>query len=381
MSAMGYLAASILPRTASAGSAVALPILAVQQLDNVGIGGVLVAASLGPSVLAAPAAGAALDRARRPGILVAAAGLLTAAALAVTAFLGQVPLPLIVVSLALAGAASPFYMGGLSSFVSGSIPDVRRAFAYDSLSYNFSAVAGPAFVAVMATFLPAAVAVGALSTAAVVGALIVGGIGLKPHRATGVPPWHAIKAGLHRIFRHRPLAVVTASSTLTQFGQGGLAIAAVALSIERTGAPGEGAVIVTAFAIGSLVGALIETVRPSRRPPHRVMMVGFFVTGLFTAAAALNLGIIWTVLAIGASGVFTAASAAAMLTLRSRLSPPHLRSQIFTVGAGLRTSASAAGAGLAASATGLGGAVAVAVIGIIWILSAAAIRTYPKETS
>lgn len=277
-------------------------------------------------------------------MLVAAASLLTATALAVTAFLGQASLPMIVVFLALADAASPFYMGGLSSFVSCSIPDVRRAFAHDSLSYNFSAVAGPAFVAVMATFLPAA-AVGALATAAVMGALIVSGIGLKPHRATGISPWHAIKAGLHSIFRHRPLAVVTASSTLTQLGQGGLAIAAVALSIERTGTPDEGAVIVTAFAIGSLLGALIETIRPSRRPPHKVMMVGFFVTGLFTAAATLNLSIIWTVLAIGTSGVFTAASA-----------------------------------GLAASTTGSGGAVAVAVIGIIWILSAAALGTYPKET-
>jgi hypothetical protein len=71
------------------------------------------------------------------------------------------------------------------------------------------------------------------------------------------------------LFRHRPVAVVTASSTLTQLGQGGLAIAAVALSIERTGTPGEGAVMVTAFAIGSLLGALIETIRPSWLPPHK----------------------------------------------------------------------------------------------------------------
>ncbi|HKS01912.1 MAG TPA: hypothetical protein VJS86_09560, partial [Arthrobacter sp.] len=61
-----------------AGSAVAIPILAVQQLNDVGIGGALVAVSLGPSVLAAPLAGAALDRARRPALLVAVSGALTA---------------------------------------------------------------------------------------------------------------------------------------------------------------------------------------------------------------------------------------------------------------------------------------------------------------
>ncbi|MDQ0616299.1 hypothetical protein [Arthrobacter globiformis] len=94
MSAPGYLAASIPPRMAMAGSAVAIPILAVQQMNDVGIGGALVAVSLGPSVFAAPLVGAALDRARRPALLVAASG-----------------------------AASPFYMGGLSSFVADVIPD------------------------------------------------------------------------------------------------------------------------------------------------------------------------------------------------------------------------------------------------------------------
>lgn len=143
MGALGYLAASVPPRMASAGSAVALPILAVQQIHDVAMGGALVAASLGPSVIAAPLAGAALDRARRPGLLVAAAGMLTAVAFGLTAFLGKVPLPVAFASLAVAGAVSPFYMGGLSSFVLGAIPDVRRAFAYDALSYNVSAVAGP----------------------------------------------------------------------------------------------------------------------------------------------------------------------------------------------------------------------------------------------
>lgn len=62
MGALRYLAASVPPGMASAGSAVALPILAVQQIHDVAMGGALVAASLGPSVIAAPLAGATLDR-------------------------------------------------------------------------------------------------------------------------------------------------------------------------------------------------------------------------------------------------------------------------------------------------------------------------------
>jgi hypothetical protein len=364
---------------AMAGSAVAIPILAVQQLNDVGIGGVLVAVSLGPSVLAAPLAGAALDRARRPALLVAASGVLTAFAFAATAFLGQLPLPFVFACLAVAGAASPFYMGGLSSFVADVIPDGRRAFAFDALSYNVSAVAGPAFVAILAVFLPAPAALAVLSATAAAGAVSVAVIGLKPHSAPGVSPWEAVTAGLHRIFSHRPLAVVTAASTLTQLGQGGLAIAAVALSIERIGSPGDGALVVTSFAVGSLLGALCETVRPTRARPQAVMMAGFLATGLLTVGAAVDMGTAWTVVAIGLSGVFTASTAAAMLFLRNHLSPPHLRSQIFTVGAGFRASASAGGAALAASATGFGGALSLAVVGAVWLVSAALMAAYPRS--
>lgn len=380
MGALSYLAASAPLRMASAGAAVALPVLAAEQLGDVAVGGLLVAASLGPSVLAAPLVGVALDRARRPGALVAASGLLTAVALAVTAFIGQVPLPAVCTVLVAAGTVSPFYMGGLSSFVAGSssMPDVRRAFAYDALSYNISAVAGPALVAVIATFLPARTALWVLAAAASLGSVAVCTLGLKARSGDSGSPWQAIKAGLHRISNHPPLAVVTASSTLTQLGQGGLAIAGVALSLERAGSASSGAAVMTSFAIGSLVGALFETARPTRQRPHVVMMACFLATGLLTVAASFDVGTTWTTIVIGLSGIFTAPSAAAMLFLRNRHSPPVLKSQIFTVTAGLRATASAAGAAVAASAAGLGGAVTVAAVGLIWIVSAALMVAYPN---
>jgi hypothetical protein len=381
MGAPGYLAASVPLRMASAGAVVALPILAVEQLGDVAVGGLLVAASLGPSVLAAPLVGIALDRARRPGVLVAAAGMLTAVAFSVAAFIGQIPLPVAFGFLVVAGVVSPFYMGGLSSFVAGAIPDGRRAFAYDALSYNVSAVAGPAVVAIIAAFLPAAAALWVLAAAAGAGSVAVRAVRLSPHLRAEGSPWEAIKSGLGRIFSHRPLAVVTASSTLTQLGQGGLAIAAVALSIERSGSPGQGAAVVTSFAVGSLLGALYETVRPTRRRPQTVMMAGFLATGLLTVAAAFELGPTWTLVAIALAGVFTAPTAAAMLFLRNRHSPPQLKSQIFTVTAGFRASASAGGAALAASASGFGGAATIGALGVIWIVSALLMAAYPSPTS
>lgn len=380
MGAMGYLAASVPPRLASAGSVVALPILAVEQLDDVAVGGLLVAASLGPSVLAAPLVGGILDSSPRPGRWIAAAGLLTATALSAAAFLGTLPLPVVFVFLLLAGAVSPFYMGGFSSFVAGAIPDSRRAFACDALSYNVGAVGGPAVVALISAFLPAQAALLVLALMAALCPVSLRAVGLQPHARAGVSLWRAIRDGLQRIFNHRPLAVVTFSSTFTQLGQGGLAIAAVALSIDRVGSPSEGAAVVTAFAVGSLAGALLETARPARGRPHLVMMGGFLATGLLTMVAAIDLGTVWTVAAIGLSGLFTASTSAAMLFLRNRHSPAHLKSQIFTVSAGFRASASAAGAALAGAATGLGGAVTVAAVGVIWVVSAALMGAYPRQS-
>jgi len=62
-----YLTAATPPRLAVGGITVAIPVLAVEQLGDVAIGGLLVAAALGPSILAAPVVGAVLDRTRRPG--------------------------------------------------------------------------------------------------------------------------------------------------------------------------------------------------------------------------------------------------------------------------------------------------------------------------
>jgi MFS family permease len=380
MGEFAYLAASVPARMANFGAAVALPILAIQQFNDVTVGGLLVAATLGPSVLAAPLAGVILDRVRRPGSVIAGAGLITATALTTASLIGPIPLPVVLPALVAAGVATPFYMGGLSSFVVGVLPDVRKAFAYDALSYNASAVAGPAVVAIVASFLPAHVSLLVLAGAAVLGSVCVQAIGLRPHARARSSPFEAIKAGLQRISGHRPLAVVTASYALSQLGQGALAVAAVALSLERAGSPSEGAALVTSFALGSLLGAIFEIVRPTRHRPHFVMMASFLATGLLTLAATLDIGTGWTSIAIGLAGIFTAPATAAMLFLRNRHSPAHLRSQIFTVSAGLGGTASAAGVALAASSSGFaGGTVSVVAIGLVWIASATLMIAYQER--
>lgn len=379
MGVAAYLTAATPPRLAVGGIIVAIPVLAVEQLGDVALGGLLAAAALGPSIVTAPIVGATLDRSRRPGALFAGAGLIVAAAFSLAAFLGPVPAWVVAIALVVAGAVTPFLMGGLSSFVTEGIADERRAYAIDALAYNLGAVAGPAAVA-------AATALGSarLATLLMAGSALIGVVGTIPLRLRPVASepdgsmLSTMVAGFRHIATHRPLVVITASGTVSQLGSGGLAIAAVALSLERTGDAGAGALIVTAFAVGGLIGALWASARQSDRRPEVVMGVGFAATGIFTVVAALDLGFVWTLAAIGASGLFTASSAAAMLLIRKQQSPPALRAQVFTVGAGLRAAAAAAGAAVAGISAGLGAATLIVAIGAIWIVSGAMLLAYPK---
>jgi MFS family permease len=379
VSAARYLAASIPLRVASAGSSVVLPILAVQRLHDVAIGGGLVAASLAPSVIVAPLVGVALDRARHPRRLIAASGLITAGAFALSAFLGTVPLWTIVVALIISGAASPFFLGGLSSFVTDGFVDERRAYAADALSYNVGGVAGPGLAAIVVSLGAAGAGAFILAGASLIGAVAVLGVRMVPRPRTEHGALAAILAGSRHLLTHRPLAAVTLSGTLAQLGAGALPICAVALELQRSGTPERGAWIVTAFAIGSLVGSLIAAGRPPRRwRTETVMLVGFAGTGLLTVIAAADLGLPWTIAAIALSGVCTGPSTAAMLLLRKQQSPSIVRSQVFTVGSGLRTTAAAVGAAIAGLAAGWDAGTLIAVIGLVWVVSALVMLGYPR---
>lgn len=381
MSATGYLAVSTPLRLSVGGTTVALPILAVEALNDVAIGGLLSAACLAPSILAAPFVGAILDRTRHPRVLIALAGLVTALGTLVAAFLGVIPTPLVALAVIAAGTTTPFFMGGLSSFATEEIPNERRAYALDALSYNLGSVAGPAVVAAATALGSARIAVVAMAVAAALGSAGTILTRLRPQTdAPAVSMRSAIIAGLRHIVGHRPIAVVTASGTLSQLGSGGLAVAAVVLATERADSPDQGAVIVSAFAVGGLVSALVIAARPMRMRAEWAMGTGFAATGVLTVVAAVDLGLWWTTVLIGLSGLFTASSSAAMLLLRKQQSLPEVRSQVFTVGAGLRATAAAAGAAAAGLAAGIGGAWLIVAIGVIWVFSGALMLAYPPGT-
>ncbi len=220
-----------------------------------------------------------------------------------------------------------------------------------------------------------------MAAAALAGSLATIALKLRARPLTDESVVGTVKAGLRHLTLHRPLAVMTTSATLNALGVGALPIVGVALALERTGSAADGALIVTAFAVGGLIGGLLAAARPSDRfTPQLVMGATAAAIGVFTLAAIPDFGIGWTIAAIGISGLFTASGNAAMLLMRKQQSPLSVRSQVFTIGSGLRATSSAAGAAIAGVVAGLPAGLLVTGIAVVWLLSAMLMLAYPRGT-
>jgi MFS family permease len=376
-----YQAASIPLRLANSGAVIALPLLAVSAVGDVATGGLLVAALMLPSVLAAPIVGAVLDRVRRPRVLFLAAGLVASASYAIAAGLGFLPVPLVFVILAVAGVFAPVFTGGLSSFATDGIANARDAYTQDSLSYTVAGIGGPALVAITAAATSSArIPLVALAVLALVGAVSSLRVVANPRDRPPEPMRTTIWNGLSYLVHHRPIAVVTSSGTISQIGGGALGVIAISLSIQRFDSPAVAAWIVTAFAVGGLAGAIaIAARRWTRRSAVWVMAMGFIATGASLFAVVPDTSIAFVLVVVGIAGVFTAPANAAMLLLRNQQSKPSVRSQVFTIGAGLRSTAAAVGAAVAGVAAGVDVAWLVAGMAAFWVLAGAILVLYPRS--
>jgi MFS family permease len=146
---------------------------------------------------------------------------------------------------------------------------------------------------------------------------------------------------------HRPtLRIVTLSSTLGQLGPGALAVVAAVLatSLNRQASSG---LLLTAVAAGSFIGSLLYTwhpIAPDRSPlVTTASMIGI---GTPIALAAATPSIQATAVLFGLSGIFIGPFGAALFTARTHYSDEAVRTQVFTLGAGLKVTASAIGAAL-----------------------------------
>ncbi|MFJ7149082.1 MFS transporter [Streptomyces sp. NPDC100445] len=346
-----YMQVALLVRLASEGARVAVVVLAVDRTHSAGFGGALVAALLIPGIVAAPPAGALADRVRHRRSLHAGCLALYGTGLSAVATLtGRAPAPVVLAVAGVAGCCSPLLTGGLTSLLGDLLPPAAlgRAFSLDAVSYNLAGIAGPALASLLAATTGAAGALAVLGLGAVTGGALVLALPLRPRAERNPAPRSAEPVATAALLvRHPALRSLTWASAMGQLGIGALPVVAVLFAAHYR-APWAAGGLLTAMALGSLIGSLAYAWRPwGTRRPERTVVTMLLATGLPLAAVA------WTHSATAAAGGFVLAGCctgplfAALLAGRDRYAPRGARTQVFTLGAGTKSAFAAGGAALA----------------------------------
>ncbi|MET9960539.1 MFS transporter [Streptomyces sp. NPDC006326] len=345
-----YLAAALAARVASEGMGLAVVLLALERTGSAGHGAFVLTAWLAPHVLAAPLAGAAAARSRRPRLFhVGALAGFTCAVAALALLLGRAPVPLVLATAVLGGSCGPMVTGGMSSLVADLVPAGPRrdrAYAWDAATYNAAAVTAPAAVGLVAALGSAAPAMAVLALA---GALAAALAATLPYGNGGADREPAslragLAEGLAALWRIRELRAITSATTLAFLGIGSLTTTAVLLA-TRLGSPGGGGALMTAFALGALAGSLTLG-RITAADPGRAARWAMAGTGTALAAAAFTPSVTVGAALFAVAGVCDGPLLTATLRIRSEYAPDAVRTQVFTLGAGLKLTAASLGAAL-----------------------------------
>ncbi|MFD7631570.1 MFS transporter [Streptomyces sp. NPDC059851] len=357
-----YLAAALAARFASEGMSLAVVLLALERTGSAAYGAFVLTAWLAPHVLAAPLAGAAAGRTRRPRLFhVGALAGFTTAVVALAVLLGRAPLPVVLAAAVLGGSCGPMVTGGMSSLVAGLVPAGARrdrAYSWDATTYNAAAVTAPAAVGLVSAAGSAAPAMVVLALGGALAALLAATLpfGGAASPATAAPAGAeragaGLGGGLAVLWRIRELRAITSATSLAFVGLGSLTTTSVLLA-GRLGSPGAGGVLMTAFAAGALAGSLTLG-RLSGVAPGRLARWAMAGTGLALGAAAFSPSVAVAAALFAAAGVCDGPLLTATLRIRADHAPDAVRTQVFTLGAGLKLTAASVGAalvGLAADA-------------------------------
>ncbi|GGS72162.1 hypothetical protein GCM10010176_014020 [Nonomuraea spiralis] len=349
------MAGVVAARTGDEMSGPALLVAGLAATGSPLLGASLLAGLTVSAAVGGPLLGVLLDRARRPGRLLAGCLLGYAGGLLLVAYgVGRAPGAVLVALAAVTGLAGPALTGGWTGqlpLVSG--PDARRltrATTLDAMSYNVAGLAGPAAVGVVA-------AVGG-GTAAVPVSVALLLIALPaawtlpahdvPATAAAPPP---VLDGVRVVLRNRVLRRATAGSMVSCAGAGMFVVSAPMLGLELAGDSGRGTLLLAVTAAAGLAanGLLAWRGGPRRWDTTLVRSTALIGLGMAAAAGAgAFAGAYWmAVVAAAMVGAGEGPQLTALFAVRQREAPAGLRSQVFTTGASLKITSFAAGSALA----------------------------------
>jgi len=187
-------------------------------------------------------------------------------------------------------------------------------------------------------------------------------------------------AALGLMWRRPRLGAVTLGTVFSMVGFGAMPLVAALLAAQQDRPELTGVILSTAAA-GNLVGSLLCTRWPIRRwRPERVVAVCLAATAV-PLLILVPLPVGWFGLPFFAlAGALAAPVSIAVFAVRDQESPPGRRTQVFTLGAGLKVTAAATGAATAGLAAGLGAPALLAAIGLSQALGAVAVVLVARVT-
>jgi MFS transporter len=256
-----------------------------------------------------------------------------------------VPLVASLLVLLLGGCCGPALTGGLSNQVSRlekpeSLP---RVFGIDALTYNLAGVAGPALTGLTAGLASSTAACLLMAGLSAVGAVLAGALPVRQERAATATGRPSLTAGVRAIAANKTLATVILASAVGQLGPGAVPVV-VALAAEAHHHASASGLMLSAVAVGGVLGSLLWTARPAPTPRAPVVaMLAMCGTGLPVLIGSITTSLPVLTVALAVSGFFLGPLVGALFTARSALPPEEVRAQVFTIGAGLKITAAAAG--------------------------------------
>ena len=275
-----FLSAATLARVADEMFSVGVVLLVLDRTDSPSLAGATVAAVTLPSLVTGPLLGAWMDlTGRRRSLMVFDQLAIAGSVLGILLLAGEVPnvfLPLIAL---VAGLTYPLSFGGFTSLIPVLVPGrlLTPANAMEASSFNFALIVGPALAGTLsAAFGPEA----PLITEIVLSLLALGLILLVPGLDTEGRPaedsssvFDVARQGIRLIFEVPQLRGVTAAGMLGLSGLGLLTVGFPFFAVDHLGVErGAAGYLWGAFALGSMLGALLLVRLQARWAPERIVV-------------------------------------------------------------------------------------------------------------
>lgn len=327
----------MLARTAQQMVALVLVLLALQRYASAEVAGLVTFFAVTPGLIAAPIAGALLDRHGRTRLVVLdyAVSALMLGLIAVLATVDLLPVPLLLVIVTISSITSPMSNTGVRTLFPLIVPARlwERANAIDSNGYVIASIFGPAAAgALVATFGPPA-ALALISAIFVCAAIAAVGLPDPGDRTEGRRLFVEAWQGLVYVVRHPTLRVLALCISTSNISQGLFFIALPVLVLARFHGGPE--FVGLLFALNGVAGFI--SVMLVGRMSSRGRETAFLAGSMFGMAIAFAIVLVGAaspiVVAVGmlAVGVANGPFDVALFTVRQRRTDPAWMGRAFAV--------------------------------------------------